>query len=333
MGAYATVFPGGKSINAQNAAALSRQYGFEVPDWVGLTAPEMVEAGARGDLDLLYCLGGNFLRTLPDPAYVRQALANVSMRVHQDIILTDQMLIEAKEDVLLLPAKTRYEQDDGGTETTTERQIIFSPEIPRQVGEARCEWKILRELAATFDAKRAPVLGCESGWAMRTEIATVVPSYAGIEKLRKTGDAVQYGGRHLCADGKFATPDGKAHFRAVPLPDLRRHAGEFKVSTRRGKQFNTLIYAETDPLNGAARDAILMNPQDAAELHLASRDRIALVNSSGRFQGRVQLAPLARGNLQVHWPEGNVIVPRGVIEPAGGVPDYNAVVRVEPLHE
>src|SRR5207247_4725929 len=125
-----------KPIDPQDASTLSTLYGFPVPDWPGLTAPEMVEAGARGELDLLYCLGGNFLRTLPEPDYVAKAMANVPMRVHQDIILTDQMFIEAKEEVLLLPGKTRYEQDDGGTETTTERRILFSPEIPRQVGEA-----------------------------------------------------------------------------------------------------------------------------------------------------------------------------------------------------
>src|SRR5205814_10562079 len=107
MGAYATALPGGKPVNAQNAAALSALYGFPVPDWMGLTAPEMVEAAARGQLDLLYCLGGNFLRTLPEPDYVRRALANLPMRVHQDIILTDQMFIEAQEEVILLPAKTR----------------------------------------------------------------------------------------------------------------------------------------------------------------------------------------------------------------------------------
>src|SRR5437868_10543655 len=70
MGAYSTVFPGGKAINAENATTLAEQYGFAVPDWVGLTAVEMVEASARGQLDLLYCLGGNFLRTLPEPDYV-----------------------------------------------------------------------------------------------------------------------------------------------------------------------------------------------------------------------------------------------------------------------
>src|SRR6267142_1585265 len=149
MGAYSTAFPGGKPINAENAAELSKLYDFPIPDWPGLTAPQMVEACHRGTLDLLYCLSGNFLRTLPEPDYVRETLANVPLRVHQDIILTDQMFIPAKEEVILLPAKTRYEQDDGGTETSTERRIMFSPEIPRQVAEARAEWKILREIAAT----------------------------------------------------------------------------------------------------------------------------------------------------------------------------------------
>jgi predicted molibdopterin-dependent oxidoreductase YjgC len=88
-----------------------------------------------------YCVGGNFLRTLPDPDYVAEALATVPLRIHQDIIVTDQMLLDG-EDVILLPAKTRYEQDGGGTETTTERRVILGEQLPRQVGEARAEWQI-----------------------------------------------------------------------------------------------------------------------------------------------------------------------------------------------
>lgn len=331
MGAYATAFPGGKAVNAENAKKLSDEYGFTVPDWPGLTSPEMVEASARGDLDLLYCLGGNFLRTLPDPVYVRDALANVPMRVHQDIILTDQMFIEAKEEVILLPAKTRYEQDDGGTETSTERRIMFSPEIPRQVGEARAEWKILRDIAAGVHPERAAQLGCETGGKMREEIARVVPFYDGFQHLAKTGDAIQYGGPHLCADGTFPTADGKAHFRTVPLPNLQKAAGEFEVSSRRGKQFNTLIYAEIDPLNEAPRNAVLMSTDDAARLHLIHGDRIALVNRQGRYEGRVHLAPIARGNLQVHWPESNHLLRRDLRDGPSGVPDYNTQVRVERL--
>ncbi len=343
MGAYATAFPGGKPVSTENAARLSEQYGFTVPDWPGLSATEMVEASARGELDLLYCIGGNFVRTLPEPDYIAHALVNLPTRVHQDIILTDQMFLEAKEEVILLPAKTRYEQDDGGIETTTERRIAFSPEIPRQVGEARAEWKVLRDLAAAAFPERAHLLGCETGWKMREEIARIVPFYDGIQNLKHTGDAVQYGGPHLCADWKFPTPDGKAHFRAVTLPVAAgEKAGKwesgqlspaghssFVVSTRRGKQFNSLVYAEIDPLNGAPRDAVLMNPDDAARMHLIHGDRVALVNDIGRYEGRVFLAPIARGNLQIHWPEGNVIIRRGVVDRAGGVPDYNARVTVE----
>ncbi|MBC8012206.1 MAG: molybdopterin-dependent oxidoreductase, partial [Burkholderiales bacterium] len=96
MGCYATVFPGLKAINPDNAAALSAEYGFPVPDWTGLTTTEMVEACERGDLDLFYNLGGNLLRNLPDPEHVRACLAKVPVRVHQDIILNDQMLIPAR---------------------------------------------------------------------------------------------------------------------------------------------------------------------------------------------------------------------------------------------
>jgi molybdopterin-dependent oxidoreductase alpha subunit len=338
MGAYATAFPGGKPINTENARWLSSEYGFDVPPENGLSACEMVEAGARGELDLLYCLGGNFLRTLPDPDHVTAAMANIPMRVHQDIILTDQMFIEPRNEVLLLPAKTRYEQDDGGTETTTERRVIFSPELPREVGEARAEWKILRELAAATYPERAHLLRCETGQAIRDEIARMIPIYDGIQKLKAGGDQFQYGGRHLCADGKFQTADGKAHFRIVELPkraargvSAEHSAGDatFIVSTRRGKQFNTLIYAEVDPLTGAERDSVLMNPDDAAALRLKSDDRVALINDCGRYEGRVFLAPIARGNLQIHWPEGNVIIPRDVRDTLGGVPDYNAIVRLE----
>ena len=342
MGAYATTFPGGKPVNAENATKFSAQYGFAVPAEPGLTASEMVEAAARGELDLLYCLGGNFLRTLPEPDYVRHALANVPLRVHQDIILTDQMFVEAKEDVILLPAKTRYEQDDGGTETSTERRIMFSPEIPRQVGEAKAEWKILRELAAVADPARAALLGCETGQKTREEIARIIPFYDGIQNLKKTGDAIQYGGPRLCADGNFPTPDGRGHFSVVELPwetgtsrcdvwSAQRADLTFKVTTRRGKQFNSLVYAEIDPINGAARDAVLMNADDAASLHLLQGDRVRLINHVGSYEARVFLAPLARGNLQVHWPEGNVIIRRGVTEPNSHVPDYNTRVSMQKI--
>lgn len=332
MGAYSTALPGGLALTPENAAHLSKQYGFTVPCEPGLTATEMVEAAHRGELDVFHILGGNFLRTLPDPGYVTEALHRVPMRIHQDIILTDQMLVEPGGEVYLLPAKTRYEQDDGGTETNTERRVMFTPEIPRQVGEARAEWRILLEIAAVAKPDRAHLLGCRTGQEMREEIARIVPFYDGIQRLAKTGDSFQYGGAHLCADGVCPTADGRAHASAVALPALKPiGAGVFHMSTRRGKQFNTLVYADIDSLNGASRDAVLMNAEDAAAARLKQGDRVVLHNELGRLTCRVFLAPVPPGNIQVHWPEGNVLIRQGPCDAGGGVPDYNALVRIAAL--
>src|SRR6202163_2705015 len=126
------------------------------------------------------------------------------------------MLVESDGDVLILPAATRYEADGGGTETSTERRIIFSPEIPgRRIGSARPEWWAFGEAAARVRPKRANDIRFESAAAIRHEISRAVPLYKGIETLKAKGDQLQWGGRTLYADGRFATLDGRAQFSPV----------------------------------------------------------------------------------------------------------------------
>ncbi len=168
MGAYATALPGGVPITRKSAAALAEQYGFAIGDRPGLTAEEMIERAARRELDVLYSSGGNFLEVLPDPQFVNDALRRVPLRVHQDVVVSSQMLVDPADVVVLLPAATRYEQRDGGTETTTERRIVYGPEIPgHPVGEARSEWEIFRDLARRVDPERAHLVAFDSGQAIR----------------------------------------------------------------------------------------------------------------------------------------------------------------------
>jgi anaerobic selenocysteine-containing dehydrogenase len=152
--------------------------------------------------------------------------------------------------------------------------------------------------------------------------------YAGIEKLAAFGDSVQYGGPHLCAGWEFPTPDGRAHFSVVPLPEVTSPDGTFVVATRRGKQFNSMVHERRDALNGAGRDAVLMSASDADRLALRDGDKVVLTSADGTMGGQVLRAPLAPGNLQVHWPEGEVLLNRKRRSPEARIPDYNAVVRV-----
>jgi molybdopterin-dependent oxidoreductase alpha subunit len=332
MGAYATALPGGLPVTPENAAAVAGAYGFPVRGEPGLTAAEMVEAAGDGQLDVLYSSGGNFLEVLPDPPVVEAALAKVPLRVHQDIVVSSQMLVDPGDTVVLLPAATRYEQRGGGTQTTTERRILFSPEIPGpRVGEARSEWEIFVDLARRIDPSRAHLMDFESGSAIREEIARVVPSYAGVERLRDTGDQVQWGGERLCEgpDGPhFATADGRARFTPVRPPSPLPSNG-LRLSTRRGKQFNTMVHGEIDPLTGAARDSVLISDVDADRLGLADGAPVVVRSSHGELRGLVHRAPLRPGNVQVFYPEGNVLLPGGRRD-RSGVPDYNTTVEVVP---
>jgi len=330
MGAYATALPGGVVVDSANAGALAQTWGFDVPSRPGLTAAEMMEAAGRGDLDVLYSSGGNFLDVLPDPDRTRAALERVPLRVHQDIVVSSQMLVDPGETVVLLPAATRYEQRDGGTETTTERRIAFSPEIAgHHVGEARSEWEIFVDLARHVDPERAHLAAFATGQEVRDEIARVVPLYSGIENLRDTGDAVQWGGTRLCDGWKFPTADGKAHFIAVAPTERELPEGAFLLSTRRGKQFNTMVHAERDPLTGAARDALFMAPEDAGTNNLLEGDRVVVRSDLGELHAQIHISDLRPGNVQVFFPEGNVLLRTGRRDEQSGVPDYNTIVTVE----
>ena len=330
MGAYATALPGGVTPTPETAAALAAQWGFDVPAHSGLTAAEIPEAALRGDLDLLWMSGGNFLEALPDPAMVERAMEAVPLRVHQDIVVNTQMLLPG-DDVILLPVTTRYEQEGGGTETTTERRIVYSPEIPRRVGEARSEWRLYAEVATRVRPDLVGAFDWPDNRALRAEIATVVPAYAGIESLSSTGDQVQWGGPHLCEGGVFPTADGRGRFSVLARPSTELPAGTFLVSTRRGKQFNTIVQGDHDPLTGATRDAVFIDEVDARRLGLTDGDRVVLRSETGEYEGRARLTRLASGSLQVYWPEGNVLLAAGPEhrEAASRVPDYNAVVTLE----
>lgn len=329
MGCYSTAFPGGKPITPETAAEFSEKWGFEVPASPGLIAPEMIDAAHTGKLDVLFSVGGNFLEVLPDPDYVAEGLQQVPLRVHMDIFCAKQMFLEAGETVVLLPVTTRYEIPGGVTETSTERRVIFSPEIPgHRIGEARPEWDVFMELARRVKPELAQHLTFTDTAAIRAEIALVNPQYAGIQHLKEAGDQFQYGGSHLCFGWNFATPDRKAHFSSLIPIDRTIPDGSFLLTTRRGKQFNSMVQEHKDAITGAPREAVLMSQEDIQKLGLNNGDRITLKNDLGEYQGQVFTARVKPGNLQVHWPEANHLLDRSKRSQIGGVPDYNALVQV-----
>ena len=330
MGALPDAYVMDSPVNEDNARKFAGAgfWGFEPPAWKGLSAAQMILAAERGAIDTLWQTGGNFKQTLPEPVLVERALSKIRFRVHQDIVANPTMFVDPADTVVLLPSRTRYEQRGGGTQTSTERRVIYSPEIPGpRLAEAKDEWEIPVLVARKLDNTRAAsIFPWKDTQDIRNEIERICPTYRGISALRKKGDNFQYGGPRLLAD-KFLTPDGKGHFSPLELPEELVPPGQFHLVTRRGRQFNSILLSDKDPLTGARRNDIIMSARDASRLGLRNGDPITLRNEFGEFHGRVRIDRIKPGCLEAHWPEVNVLIPAGRFD-TSGIPDYNATVEV-----
>jgi anaerobic selenocysteine-containing dehydrogenase len=90
-----------------------------------------------------------------------------------------------------------------------------------------------------------------------------------------------------------------------------------------------MVQREADPLTAALRDDVLMAAEDADRLGLRTGDPVRLVSANGSYDGQARIDAIKPGNLQVHWPEGNVLLSREERDASSGEPDYNAVVTLE----
>lgn len=326
-------FPGGFEVNEENARRFSNLWRHPVPSTPGLKMPQMIESAHQGGVEFLYTIGGNLLETMPDRRFVAEALARISVRVHQDIVLNSSMLIDAEELVVVLPAQTRYEQRGGGTTTSTERRIRFTPEIPgHKVGESLPEWEIPSLIGRRAMPNGDLLFPFKDTQTIREEMSRVMPLYQGIEKLKQEGDSLQWGGPYLFKGGHFSNmPEGRALFSVLTPPDRRASEGHFHLSTRRGKQFNSMTFGSVDRLMGSnRRDAIFISPEDAERLGLDHGDRVIVRSQAGGMTGTIQIAPVKPGTLQAYWPEANVLI-RHHTSPVSGEPDYNTEVAIEKL--
>jgi molybdopterin-dependent oxidoreductase alpha subunit len=326
-------FCGGFPINDENCRRFEQLWNTKrLPRQHGMRTMEMLQAAHERKLDVLYSIGGNLLHTMPDTRYMQEALERVRCRVHQDIVLNESALLDPGEVVVVLPAKTRYEQEGGGTSTSTERRIRFSPEVPGpRIGETKAEWWILSDLAAAAQPRLGQAFNYSDAQAIRDEMDIAMPMYEGIKDLRKEGDHFQWGGPFLLRDGVCSNmPEGRAAFTPVALPEQDVPDGQFRLMTRRGKQFNSMVQRPRDTVGNGLREDLFFNADDARELGLIEGARVRVRNDIGQLDGVCRIRRMTPRCIAAYWPEANVLISRRM-DPVSGEPDYNANVIVEKL--
>ena len=92
-----------------------------------------------------------------------------------------------------------------------------------------------------------------------------------------------------------------------------------------------MVFKDKDPLTGTSRDALFIGAEDASRLGVGDNDAVRVRSDHGVMTARAHVCEIRAGNVQMYWPEANPLLPGASHDERSGVPDYNALVDVEPL--
>ena len=180
MGALPDVFPGYQKVAVEeNRRKFEQAWNVTLPETVGLTLTDMIEAAYHQDLQALYIVGEDPVMSEAHATFVREALGRLDLLVVQEIFLNET----AKMADVVLPASCFAEKD--GTFTNTERRVQRVRKAVEPPGEAREDWKILVDLMNRL-GYHADYSSPEDVW---NELAALSPIFAGInyERIDKVG--------------------------------------------------------------------------------------------------------------------------------------------------
>ncbi len=303
---------------------LEARYSFTSPREHGYDTVDAIEAMIEGKAKVFFAMGGNFLSATPDTELTAKGLMNCELTAHVSTKPNRSHLIHGEE-ALILPCLGRSEED----QQATGQQFVSVENSMGVVHQSQGDRKpasehLLSEPAIVARLAKA-VLGDKTtvSWdkmisnydLIRDEIAEVIPGFADYNnRVRKPGGFYLPNGAR---EGKFNTPDGKAHFTLNALPEHELEPDEYMMMTIRSHdQFNTTIYGLHDRYRGIQneRRVVMMNEDDMQKEGLTKMD---VVNLVGGYQGEKRTAyrflvipyPIPPGCVATYFPEANVLVP------------------------
>ncbi|MEK8047520.1 molybdopterin-dependent oxidoreductase [Ideonella margarita] len=309
--------------NPAHRAEVAALWGVpEVPARPGLTAVEMFQAAADGQIKALWIACTNPAQSLPDQATVQRALQRAEFVIVQEAFSTTATAAFAD---LLLPATTWGEKD--GTVTNSERRISRTHAALPPAGAARHDWDIAADVArrlatriapervAMFDYRTPEQVWCEHRESTRGRDLDITGlSYAMLEaqgpQQWPLPEGATVGRVRLYEDGMFPTPDGRAQFADVAFMPLAEPCDD-------AYPFGLLTGRLRDQWHGMSRTGQLgrlfghdglpsveVHPADLARLGVAEGELLRVRSRRGNVvlsaRGSERMAP-GQVFIAMHW--------------------------------
>lgn len=311
--------------NAQHRAEVAKFWGIDdVPAQPGLTAVELFDAVARGEIKVLWIACTNPAQSMPNADKVHAALAKCDFVVVQEAYAHTDTTAYAD---LLLPAASWGEKE--GTVTNSERCVTHVNAAVAPPGEALPDWRAVRDFALALGEKLGrgelaqrlfPYQAAEEVFNEHREttrgrdLDITGLSYALLDREGPQQwpypQGAGAGTKRLYADGVFPTANGRARFvvtqPAAPAeaPDARH---PFRLITGRLRdQWHGMSRTGTVPrlFSHVAEPEVELNPQDCERRGFADGALVRVKSRRGSFVARVRAAASIRVGqafMPMHW--------------------------------
>ncbi len=291
MGVSPAHLPGHVSVEKKtDRSKFDKAWKTELPAKPGLTAHQMLQAGAEGKLGALYVVGVDLAGSFPGGKTALDALSEVDFLVVQDLFMTET----ARRADVVLPAGALAEKN--GTLTNMERRIQRTRKAVDGPGRSMPDWRIFSELGVALGHVAMKYVNAAE---VLDEIAENVPNYSGINHRILADNGLQWpftkedakeiyhegylGTRHLLGEGpgekfrQFAavsswgetTPD-KDYPHTLLSGEVLFHSGTY---TRYSDSLNSLI----------AESQLVMNSLTGAGLGIEEGGLARVVSAHGEL--------------------------------------------------
>jgi len=319
-GGLAHLLPGYRAVaDAAARAVVERHWGVlagRIPAAPGLSALEIFEALARGDLRAIWIICTNPAASMPDLDMVEKGLRQAELVVVQDAYHPTETTRFAD---VLFPAAQWPEKD--GVMTNSERRLTYLPRLVDPPGEALPDAVIITRFAREMGWKEA--FPYTSAAEIFDEFAALtagtVCDYSGLSHARLEADGpLQWpvpspghpGTARLYTDRRFPTPSGRAQFipvehdEPVELPDAAypltlttgRVRDHWHTLTRTGKA-PALLARTPEPI-------LEVNSRDARRAGLRDGDFVEITSRRGKVVAQCRVSETIREGvcfLPFHW--------------------------------
>ncbi|MCP8883678.1 FdhF/YdeP family oxidoreductase [Devosia sp. XJ19-1] len=295
------------------------------PRETGLDTMACMQKAAAGEIDAAVIMGGNLWAATPDTAFSTRAMAQIGFKLFLTTTLNQGHVHGLGEgEAMILPVAARDEEWEPTTQESMFNFVRLSDGGISRIETVRPESWILGQLGKRMLPASPIDFEAFSGHArLRDAIAAIVPGMEELADIDVAKREFHIRNRVLHVPS-FGTPDGKAHFVVVPVPDTA--PGQLMLATVRSEgQFNSIIYEETDSYRGkAGRLSIFLNGDDMAQRGLDEGQGVSVTSDAGQMQGFATRFDLPRGSVLAYYPEANVLVGQAV-DPRSKTPAFKSV--------